>query len=369
MKVFNIIFEDRLGGATKRIIKVAENLKNEGVETTIVFPNRNGNATKLAKALGLEVITIDIHKIPNLRHVWNMFSWIAAAPKEIMLFYRLLRVNRPDVVHLNGAFFITPAIATRFLGIPLVWHLNDVVIPKNLSPFFGRLVRFMSSRVVVSSVAVANHYSITDKYFVVYPPLIEKEPQILSNEKNIPTIGILANWNPLKGFEYFFHACSLVKKEIGNDLNIVIAGSKLETHKNYYNEMQNLIDEYFLRPLVRDYGFISDVGLVLAELDVLVVSSISEAFSMSALEAISEGVPVVAFDVGGIGEVIGRGDDSSGVLVTPKDAFALADGILTILQDKNTSKKMGVAGMKRANRMFSMQVCVQSHKKVYQSVL
>jgi len=83
---------------------------------------------------------------------------------------------------------------------------------------------------------------------------------------------------------------------------------------------------------------------------VTVVPSLLEGFSRPALESMACGTPVIGTAVGAIPELV---DESSGVLVTPGDAGALAAALIDLLQDNRRVKRMGAAARRRAVTLFA----------------
>jgi glycosyltransferase involved in cell wall biosynthesis len=83
---------------------------------------------------------------------------------------------------------------------------------------------------------------------------------------------------------------------------------------------------------------------------VTVVPSLLEGFGRPALESMACGTPVIGTAVGAIPELV---DKSSGVLVTPGDAGALAAALIDLLQDNRRVKRMGAAARRRAVTLFA----------------
>jgi glycosyltransferase involved in cell wall biosynthesis len=83
---------------------------------------------------------------------------------------------------------------------------------------------------------------------------------------------------------------------------------------------------------------------------VTVVPSLLEGFSKPALESMACGTPVIGTAVGAIPELV---DESSGVLVAPGDAGALAAALIDLLQDDRRVKRMGAAARRRAVTLFA----------------
>ncbi len=101
---------------------------------------------------------------------------------------------------------------------------------------------------------------------------------------------------------------------------------------------------------VRFLGECRDVAPVLAEHDLFVLPSRSEAFPNALIEAMATGLPVVATAVGGIPEVVRPG--VNGLLVPPDDDAALADAVLGLMDDPARAAALGRAA--RARRRTSL---------------
>ena len=88
-------------------------------------------------------------------------------------------------------------------------------------------------------------------------------------------------------------------------------------------------------------------------IDVLVLPSHTEGTPNSIVEAMAQGVPVIASAVGGIPDMLGR---EAGLLVPPGDAAALADAMVALARDRALRLKMGRAARERYERLFSPKV-------------
>ena len=372
ISVFNVLFDDRYGGPQKRVIQVAEMLFEHGVQTILGLPSGAGNAAEIAKGAGVSVRRIAFERIPSPRNLGRLLRWIAFLPRDIRCFVTLFRREQPDVIHVNGAFFIAPAIAAKLTKVSLVWHLNDTLPPARIAAISGLLVRLLANRIVVAAKAVAVHYGVDcSPHEVIYAPVhtqsygvIRHSP--LEHEQKVPRIGLIANWNPVKGLEYFVRAATRVREHLGGKLDVVFAGARLASCADYSQCIDALIDELGLRDAIRDYGFVPSVIPILTDLDVLVLSSTTEACPMAILEGMAAGVPVVATDVGGVRELL-LGDPTSpaGIVVSPRQPKAIATAILDLLASPDKASRMGENGRRLAKERFSLEVCTQRHLKVY----
>jgi glycosyltransferase involved in cell wall biosynthesis len=101
---------------------------------------------------------------------------------------------------------------------------------------------------------------------------------------------------------------------------------------------------------------------------VAVVPSFFEGFGFPASEAMACGLPVIANAVGALPEVVGT-DGSTGRLVPPRDARAMADGILDVLADPARTQRMGRAARQRIENVFSWREAAAGLVRVFEETL
>jgi glycosyltransferase involved in cell wall biosynthesis len=110
-----------------------------------------------------------------------------------------------------------------------------------------------------------------------------------------------------------------------------------------------------------------DVPDVLASADIFVLSSRSEGFPISILEAMGAGLPVVATDVGGVDESVVEGE--TGLLIPAGDPGALAAALDLLLTDRALRQRLGAAGRERVRRQFDVAGFRQAHVELYRREL
>jgi glycosyltransferase involved in cell wall biosynthesis len=113
---------------------------------------------------------------------------------------------------------------------------------------------------------------------------------------------------------------------------------------------------------VRHLGYVADEGRerLYASARVLALPSLDEGFGLPALEAMSAGVPVVASNRGSLPEVVSTG----GMLVDPTQAEGLAAALERVLEDEETAKAWGQAGLERA-RAFTWAESARTLRRAY----
>lgn len=110
-------------------------------------------------------------------------------------------------------------------------------------------------------------------------------------------------------------------------------------------------------------GSFSEPWDLLRAADVFVLASEIEGLPLVVLEAMSQGVPVVATDVGGMPEAVI--DNVTGFLVPPRDPAALTVAVTRILSDPVVALKMRQAALARFEQRFTMQRMLESHRDLY----
>ena len=114
---------------------------------------------------------------------------------------------------------------------------------------------------------------------------------------------------------------------------------------------------------VRFLGVRRDVPAVLAATDVFCLPSLSEAASLTLMEAMAAGLPVVVSDVGGNPEIVRA--EREGLLVPRRNPEALAAGLVRILQDPVLSRRFGAAGTTRVRDVYRLDRTIERYFDLY----
>jgi glycosyltransferase involved in cell wall biosynthesis len=174
-----------------------------------------------------------------------------------------------------------------------------------------------------------------------------------------PLIGMVGNIRSPKGYRYFVEAARLVSDRV-SECRFLIVG---HGEGNLLDELTDQIVALGLTGRVILTGFREDVAQILAQLDIFMLSSLSEGLSIATIEAMGLGKPVVVTDSGGPGEIVRNGE--TGYLVPPADPKALADRAVELLQNRGLAERMGQAARADVRLRFSLEQNVRSYERLY----
>ena len=132
--------------------------------------------------------------------------------------------------------------------------------------------------------------------------------------------------------------------------------------KPYTDRCLALIDELGVKDNFTFAGFHSNPAALYHEGDVFALSSISEGFPFSVIEAMACGRPVVATDVGGVKEAVAGG---VGIVVPPRGHEALGDGLADLLLDHDRRRELARTGRERAVDQFGVERMLEAHRVTY----
>ena len=131
--------------------------------------------------------------------------------------------------------------------------------------------------------------------------------------------------------------------------------------------LRALARELELGDSVRFLGYVTPVQQAIEEAAIVVVPSMGEGFGMVALEAMERARPVIAAEIGGLGELVQ--DGVTGLLVPPGEAEPLEEAIVRLAGDLPHAADMGDAGRRRALEHFLQERCTDRTELLYEGAL
>ena len=175
-----------------------------------------------------------------------------------------------------------------------------------------------------------------------------------SQTRLVGTVGRL-NW--AKDQTSLIHAFRHVHEQLPDSALLLVGDGELRGELEACARREGMADA------VHFMGDRSDVRELLPGLDVFVLSSVSEGYSMALLEASASALPIVATDVGGNREIVH--DGITGRIVPAQDAGTLAQAILDLLHDPDRAAGYGIAARSMMEQQGSLEAMTACYDKLY----
>ena len=175
-------------------------------------------------------------------------------------------------------------------------------------------------------------------------------------------VGMLARFDPMKDHQTFFQSVKYIYKK---DLKIefVLCGDGIVIDNP---QLRGWINEFDINASVHLLGLRNDIPEIIAAMDVVALSSVSEGFPNVIGEAMACSVPCVVTDVGDCSSIV----DGTGKVVPPKNPEALAEAILQIsLLSNEERNKLGKKARERIRTHYSLDKVVNYYESLYQDIV
>ena len=348
MKILHVITSLRTGGAEKLMVDLLPRMKAKGHEVDLcVFDGVRTPFYEELESKGVKVIPLGYS-------VYSLFNICKLVP--LMRGY--------DIVHSHNTacqYFVALA---SFFSKCKIYTTEHNTSNRRRNIWWLMLDRWIYGRydkvVCISELTKKNliqHIGISfeDKCVIIYNGIdlktfagISSSP--ITNEKKVLMVSAFREQKDQK---------TLIKamKELPSDYVLELAGGGDE---RLIDECKQLVHELQLDERVEFMGVRTDIPSLLAESDVVVLSSHYEGLSLSSLEGMASGKPFVASDVEGRRDIV----SGYGVLFPHGDSKVLATEIRRLCEDTVYAKQVAVRCQARA-KMFDIEVMVQNYLNLY----
>jgi glycosyltransferase involved in cell wall biosynthesis len=334
-----------LGGAENAMFMLLESLDREQWRPTLLLEDAPGTEPLAERAAALAV---------PVRRLAPMPLGLEGA-RRLPALARLLRRERPDVFHAHMSspvackWGLAAALAARVPAVLGTVQVGGYEPPKRSAYWQLRALAQGVDRYLAVSRDIARelverldwpeakievvHNAVDRRGFEVSAPPGLREQ--LGASKPRPLVLTPARLDAQKGHRTLFEAIAQVP-----DAVFVLAGDGPEREP-----LETLAKELGIAERVRFLGRRDDVPQLLATCDVFALPSLYEGSSLAVLEAMAAGVPIVSSAIGGTDELIE--DGSSGLLVPPGNAEALAAALRRLLDDPGLRERLAAQARER----------------------
>ncbi|MBL8888856.1 MAG: glycosyltransferase family 4 protein [Planctomycetaceae bacterium] len=348
LRILQLVSSPTTSGPCVYVMELSQTLRSMGHHITIVARPQSWLAEEATKAQ-FETFVSEQHRFPL---------------DQIQYLRKLVIDRQIDVIHthMSRAHFMgvllrgicqVPCIATAHCRkIQAHWMLNNHVIATSLdTEQFHRRFNMVP----------------TDRISTIYCPV----PQRLGRDSNRPlydarsirdlrsqwgcanegpttetVIGVVGEISPAKGQWHLLHAIKKLSEK-GRQVRLVVIGNH---RKEYVWELQKLARDLGIGSKVHWAGFCDRVPVAMTAMDIYVCPSLNESLPLTILEAMAAARPVVSTSVGGIPEVIRHRE--TGMLVTPRDAAAIAEAIHELIDCPRLAQQIGSRAWQKVQTEF-----------------
>ena len=281
---------------------------------------------------------------------------------------RLFRAGRFDVVHTHNTYpHIYASIAARLAGVPVVVNTRHGQRAghgwKSRTQF--RWASHLVDRIIAVSDDAAqlcvNADGVSSRKVVRVWNGIDIDDFHFSGPALAPVAISVARLSAEKDFPTLLRAISIAVQQIP-DLVLKLVGDGPERGR-----LEQLAQELNLTRHVEFLGERKDVPALLAQAGFFVTASLTEGISLTLLEAMAVGLPVIATRVGGNSEIVDA--PRTGELVQPGDAAELASAIVAMCQRPDRWRALGQAGRERVEQHFEVRRMVSDYEHLYRELL
>ncbi|MGW7416105.1 GT4 family glycosyltransferase PelF [Streptomyces sp. NPDC054863] len=192
------------------------------------------------------------------------------------------------------------------------------------------------------------------------------DPQLFPHagpEPEIPTLSWAGRIDPIKDLETLVRAYAICRAEMPA-LRLRLFGGVPEGGEAYRTKLEKLAAELGVTDGITYEGRVSDVARAYASGSVVMLSSISEGFPFSIIEAMSCGRTTISTDVGGVREAVG----DTGLVVPPREPEAMARATLELLRDNARRAELGERSRQRVIDQFTLRRSVEGFRRIYEEL-
>ena len=341
------------GGLEKRLVNISHiKDSNEWVFCAI---NKGGVAEKLIKQQEKKVICLHLpYKIPSILTIIKLVFF--------------LKKEKPNVLHTSGSEAnFHGVLAARIANVPVIVS-EEIGVPsqsktaKKVFEFIYKISNFvLGNSIVVTNYLKEENKVTSNKIITLANPVVFKNiPKFKRNFNETFSIISVSRLEPVKNIESVLR---VVKRLVNNEnlIHYTIVGDGSIRLK-----LENLVNSLGIEKNVSFVGFQKEPYSFLVNSDLYVLTSFSEGFSNSLLEAMYCGIPSLSTKVGAADEIIEEG--INGWLVNVNDDDALYEKVIKIMSmTENERIKIGKLGKEKVINNYSLEKHIDSLIAIYKN--
>lgn len=375
-----------LYGADKILLELLTDLDKTNFEPLVLLPSNGPLVDKIKNiSVNVQILNYPIVRrkfftpVGILKYIFNYF-------KYGIILSRFVKRNQVDLIHVNTTAVLEGAFIKTFQNVPIVWHIHEIIIsPKIMFKVFSRIIQYTSNEIITVSDATRNrllesNYIDPDKMHTIYNGINSESiisenqsetKQLMREKLNIPkgakVIGMVGRINSWKGQTDFVNAINQLFKK-NKDIHAVLVGSVFEEEEFRLEELEHQVSNTIFPNKIHIIQFTEDIADFYSLFDVFVLPSTRpDPFPTVVLEAMANGLPTVAYNHGGVTEMIE--DKKSGCLVDIGQVEGLAENINYLIKNDQQRKLVGETAKMRQMLIFNKKSFVKNFEQLYSDIV
>lgn len=358
------------GGVAEYLKMLIKYMDKDKFEIYLLASKEYESERNIFQKINCNLYTIDMNReislVSDLKAIFNIKGYVK-------------RVS-PDIIHLHSSKAgALGRIATIFSHIPIIYNAHgwsfDMNVSKHKKLFYSYvekvLGKFTDVVVNISNFERDNElkYGVKPKKYikVIYNGIDLERYKVKYNTEKIKkelhiidgafVIGMVARISESKSPECFIKAAEMLKEKLNNCYFILVGDGELRL------EIESLIIKYGLKDNFLITGWTNEVPKYISLFDVGVLTSKWEGFGLVLAEYMADKKPVVAFNSGGISDVVEN--NYNGLLFDYGDIKNFCDAVIRLKSDYQLREKLIRNGYKVVNEKFNVKRVAKEHEELY----
>jgi L-malate glycosyltransferase len=364
MKILQVCSASALGGGEVHVADLVRGLASRGHAIYLAVRPNSPLREPLAGVIA------SWHEMP-LRNSLDVQSARAIAD--------IVSTHGIDIVHAHvGRDYLVAALACRKAKRARLVLTRHHFLPLKRNAVYRWLLADASAIIAVSDSvreSVMERLQFPSEKIRVIPNWIDSEKfqpidrdaarAIFRLKANI-IVACIGQITQAKGQEEFLRAAGRVA-QMRPDVEFLIVGEESDEEKPFTEHLEKVVDVLGISKKVRFMGYVRHIPELLAAVDIVVVPSWDEGFSIVTIEAMAARRAVLATNVGGISGIIK--DNITGLLVPPRDVRTLTEKLLWMVSDAPLRERLAAQAQREVYNRFGRDQTIDQIESLYLEVL
>lgn len=380
ISVLHLITRLIVGGAQENTIDTAANLDQDLFKTEIISGLQTGSEGSLVEDVRIKGIPLTL--IPELVREVSPRNDFRALRK----LHSTMRSCNPAIVHTHSSKAgILGRLAARMAGVPVIvhtihgWGFHDFMpLPQRYFYILLErlLARFTHALIAVSNqdiqVGLRNNIGSEDQYHLIRSAILTKkispdqiDPKISRTEFGIPqdaiVIGTIGRLSPQKNPKDWIRIAGLIHRSFPDVFFLVVGDGPLRSQVEQEVRKMDVAEKIIIAGIQRD------VSRYLSAMDIFMMTSLWEGLPRTILHALNMNIPVVAYNVGGVPEVVIQGE--TGLLSQPGNIDEMTKHIENLINDPQLRARLGKNGADLIQDEFDLNKMIREITELYEMLL